>query len=69
MANLSQNELNLIWANMIEGKYRDSDYKPEPIPSEAGTDIMSIPNNDGTERNIYERKNGGQWEKVPFIGN
>ena len=64
----SQNDLNSIWTNIIEGKYRDAKYKPERITSNDGTDIMSIPNSDGTDREVYERKNGGQWEEVPFIG-
>ncbi|AME28651.1 hypothetical protein [Burkholderia sp. PAMC 26561] len=66
-SNKRQIDLDQIWADIKAGKYQ-GDIKPEIVSSHDGIDIMSIPTNDGSDRDVYERKSGGGWITVPDIG-
>lgn len=65
---MTQNELNEIWEKIQNEEYGDTPYRPRQIAAEDGKDIMSIPNGDGTDRAVYERKGKGTWEEVPLKG-
>lgn len=69
MSTRTQDELNAIWSAIIDGKYNSDPMviAPRRISAEAGTDIMSIPNADGTDADAYERKDGGTWEEIPYL--
>jgi hypothetical protein len=72
----TDDELDRIWKCIEDGKYKEAiqkatDFLPGPIIgperlfSDEGGDCMSIPNNDGTHRDIYRRKsNSKQWEII-----
>lgn len=64
----SKNELDKIWKDINDGKF-SGDIKPERISAE-GADVMSIPNADGSDREVYERvhKDGEDWKPVPYVG-
>lgn len=66
-SNKRQIELDQIWTDIKAGKYQGI-VKPEIVSSADGIDIMSIPANGETERDVYERKNGGGWFPVPLLG-
>jgi len=70
MSMRTQEELNQIWNGILEGKYGSAprDIAPRRVPAEEGRDIMSIRNPAGTEVDVYERKRGGDWEVVPYVG-
>jgi len=69
-------ELDQIWKCIQEGKYREAIKKladclpgpfigPEHLFSDEGGDCMSIPNIDGTHRDIYRRKSESKkWEII-----
>jgi hypothetical protein len=65
---LSPSQLDEFWQKINDGKFDNLSHKPERIHAEDGRDIMSIPNENTSARCIYERKNGGVWQEVPFIG-
>lgn len=62
---MTQDQLDRIWEDISNGKYGNATYRPERIPAD-GKDIMSVPNHDETARRIYERKNNGPWQEVPY---
>lgn len=72
----SQESLDEIWKNIKEGKYiakakEVSGYAhvffihPERLYSDDTGDAMSVPINNGYERDIYIKRPDGQWSKVP----
>ena len=70
MSDYSQDQLDEIWENINSGKYGDDpgSIKAERVSSDEHSDTMSIPNQDGTDRAVYERKKGGTWEIIPYVG-
>lgn len=68
MSTHSQEELNDIWSAILAGKYGSDPLviAPRRIAAEEGTDIMSIPNANGTDVFVYERKHGGEWREVTY---
>lgn len=70
MSTRTQAELNTIWDSIVAGKYGSDPMAiaPRRVSAEAGTDIMSIPNASGTDVDVYERKDGGTWEEIPYVG-
>ena len=67
MIQRSQDALDATWQGILTDKYAQATVRPERIPSESGKDIMSIPNDLNTARQVYERTQGGPWKEVPFI--
>ncbi len=67
MIQRSQDALDANWQEILSGKYAHATVRPERIPSENGKDIMSLPNDTNTARQVYERTQGGSWKEVPFI--
>jgi len=70
MSTSTPDELNEIWNQIEAGTWSSNQLviAPRKISSEPGTDIMSVPNVEGTKADVYERKDGGMWRKCPYVG-
>ena len=68
MSHLPQAELDKlegIWRDVLAGKFASAEIRPERLPAEDGRDFLSVPNANGTDRTVYERKEGDHWSVVP----
>lgn len=68
---LTQKEITDIWGNVKNDKYLGNSAQHQPlIPSDYKTEqCISIPNLEGTSRELYSRKNEDEeWTIVPFLG-
>lgn len=68
MSTYSQDQLNEIWSAIVTEKYGKDPLiiAPKRVASEAGTEIMSIPNRTGTDVSVYQRKVGEPWKEITY---
>lgn len=66
----NQEELNHIWAGILGGGFGNDPLTiaPQRVVTEPGLEIMTIPSSDGTRRDIYQRRQGEDWEQVENVG-
>ena len=67
----SQDHINKIWHDAKNGKYDgvSSHHKPNILKDNGGELEISIPNGEGSNREIYNRKSETDpWVEVPFVG-
>lgn len=66
----TQEELDAIWQNAKDGKYGKNSnvIKPEIGVDDDSEQVLSIPNQDGSARDVYRRKPGNEWKPMPFVG-
>ncbi|WP_147376567.1 hypothetical protein [Kushneria marisflavi] len=67
----SQEEINKIWSDVKGGKYENSSawYQPIICSDDDTEQCISIPNIEGSAREVYSRKNkDDKWGVVPYVG-
>lgn len=66
----TQEELGTIWQHAKDGQYGKNltVVKPEIHIDDASEQVFSIPNQDGSARDGYQRKPGNEWEPMLFVG-
>jgi hypothetical protein len=66
----TQQELDAIWQKAKDGEYGNNSgvIKPEVVVDDESEQVLSIPNQDGSARDVYRRKPGHEWEAAPFVG-
>lgn len=65
-----QEEINKIWDNVKAEKYAGSSAQHQPVicSDDEEEQCISIPNSEGTNREIYSRKSKHEeWEVVPYV--
>ncbi len=69
---VSQERLDEIWAETgrVGGgvfQANPSHHQPKRLVDDEAEQVMSVPNQDGTERELYRRKPGQQWEIANWV--
>tara|TARA_R110002124_G_scaffold152738_2_gene319626 strand:- start:194 stop:499 length:306 start_codon:yes stop_codon:yes gene_type:complete len=67
----SQDEISEIWNNVTADKYAGSSAHHQPVicSDDDAEQCISIPNSEGTDRELYSRKNKDEeWKVVPYVG-
>jgi hypothetical protein len=63
----NQSEIDAIYANVVAGNYGTDEgvVKPELLPTgDKATEILRIPNLDGSLGKLYERQNRRPWQEI-----
>lgn len=67
----TQEEISKIWDNVKNNKYAGSSAQHQPVicSDDDAEQCISIPNSEGTDREVYSRKNEDEkWKVVPYVG-
>ncbi|WP_156820555.1 hypothetical protein [Thioalkalivibrio thiocyanodenitrificans] len=67
----SQEEINEIWDNVKADKYAGASAQHQPMicSDDDAEQCISIPNSEGTARELYSRRNKDEeWKVVPYVG-
>lgn len=67
----TQEEINEIWENVKADKYAEASAQHQPVicSDDDAEQCISIPNSEGTDRELYSRKNKDEeWKVVPYVG-
>jgi hypothetical protein len=68
MKHYSNQDLDEIWHKIQSGDFDGVKYGPMDVSSGDGIDIMSILNEDATERRVFQRKPEEEWQECPQSG-
>jgi len=67
----TQEEIDKIWENVKAGKYSEASAQHQPVicSDDDVEQYISIPNSEGSDRELYSRKNKDEeWKVVPYVG-